>query len=150
MVAGLIDWYWGLILFGLAVFFVWFGATGAAPIRQRNEARRKVLELESKKEDAIRNKRIANEVGILIIEGTEVRKAFNNVDSFGKYWPIDEFKSWREHGSQVFNEFGLNSEYVLWFKDVYIDISSSVLLDFQNACQAGLNRLEKILQEFSK
>ena len=149
LIAGIIEWYWGLILLGSAGFLVWLGATGAAPIKQRNEARRRVLELEVRKEEAIQNKRIANAVGTLIIEGTEVLKAFNTVDSSNsKWWPIEEFKSWQGNGTKIFTDFRLTSEYVLWFRDVSIDISNPVLNDFKNACQAGLYRLEKILDKF--
>jgi len=53
VVSAILEWYWGLTLIVCALFFTWLGATAAAPIKQRNEARTKVTALEKEKEPCI-------------------------------------------------------------------------------------------------
>ena len=123
--------------------------TALAPLRQRNEARERLTKLESKSEDKKKRAQLREDISLLIIEGTEVLKGFKSVHTFTDAWPEEEFKTWREHGSTIFINHRLNAEYSLWFRDVYIDVSDSVLCDYISACEAGLNRLEDILQTLS-
>jgi hypothetical protein len=46
-------WYWGVVFVLFGMFCAWLGATAAAPIKQRNEARGKVVGLEKEKEACI-------------------------------------------------------------------------------------------------
>ncbi len=119
-----------------------------APYRQRNEVRERVTKLEAKREDKKKRAQIRQDIGVLIIEGTEVLKGFKSVGTFADAWPTDEFKIWREKGSEIFIRHGLNTEYSLWFRDTGINMDSS-LTDFINACEAGLDRLEAILKTLS-
>ena len=116
-----------------------------APYRQRNELREKIIKLESDIEDKKQRAQLREDVSLLIIEGTEVLKGFKSVHTFGDTMPTEEFKIWREKGSEIFLRHKLNTEYSLWFRDVYIDISDSLLADYVKACEAGLDRLEHIL-----
>ncbi len=54
MIGGLFLWYWGLFVVLFGMFCVWLGATASAPVRQRNEAREKVIALESTKKRLLR------------------------------------------------------------------------------------------------
>ncbi len=120
-----------------------------APYRQRNEARERLINLETKSEDKEQRTQLREDIGLLVIEGTEVLKGFKSVRTFTDAWPEEEFKTWREHGSTIFTNHRLNAEYALWFRDVYIDVSNSVLADYISACEAGLDRLEYILKTLS-
>lgn len=46
IVGGVFEWYWGLALVVFGMICVWMGATARAPVKQRNEARQKIKELE--------------------------------------------------------------------------------------------------------
>lgn len=120
-----------------------------APYRQRNELRKKIIELESKLEDKKQRAQLRTELGVLVIEGTEVLKGFKSVRTFSDDMPTEEFKIWREKGAEIFLRHKLNTEYSLWFRDVYINIADSLLPDYIKACEAGLNRLEGILNTLS-
>lgn len=117
-----------------------------APYRQRNEARKRLIELESESEDKKQRAQLRQDIGVLITEGTEVLKGFKSVRTFGDALPTEEFKIWREKGYEILLRHGLNTEYSLWFRDVGINIDDSVLADYKSACEAGLDRLEDILK----
>jgi hypothetical protein len=48
-IGSIFEWYWGLALFIVAMFCVWIGATASAPIRQRNEVRNVLLDMQRPK-----------------------------------------------------------------------------------------------------
>jgi len=116
-----------------------------APYRQRNEARQQITNLETKREDKKKRAQIQQDIGVLIIEGTGVLQGFKSVHTFGDALPIEEFQAWRGKVTDMLQRHGLNTEYPLWFRDVGINISDSVLADYISACEAGLTRLESIL-----
>lgn len=66
VIGGLFEWYWGLAFILLSMFFVWLGATASAPIKQRNEARRLLSEMPSKR------KNIGDKLGEYYISGREL------------------------------------------------------------------------------
>ena len=86
------------------------------------------------------------DIGLLVIEGTEVLKGFKSVHTFADAWPIEEFQAWRGKVTDILQRHGLNTEYTLWYRDAGINIADSVLVDYINACEAGLDRLEDILK----
>lgn len=132
------------ILAGFSIIFI--SNLVLAPYRQRNEARKRLLELVVEREDKKKPAQTRQDIGVLIIEGTEVLKGFRSVRTFNDVWPIEEFQTWRGKVVDILQRHGLNAEYPLWFKDVGINISDSVLTDYISACEAGLNRLEGILK----
>lgn len=131
------------VFVGLALLFLFFLVV--APYRQRDETRSRVATLESEIKDKTQRARIRLDIGTLIIEGTEVLKGFTSVHTFGDVLPIAEFKIWRESGYSILVKYGLTEDYILWFRDVGIDVSDSPLDNFVGACEAGLDRLEGIL-----
>ena len=116
-----------------------------APYRQRNEVRNLLLNFKSEKAIGQQRAQIKENIGVLIIEGTEVLKGFKSVRTFGDAWPTEEFNAWRGKVSELLMQPGLVEEYSLWFRSVGIDIQGSRLSDFIEACEAGLQRLEDIL-----
>ena len=58
VIGGVFEWYWGLVVVAFGMFCVWLGATVSAPVKQRNEARRILSEIPSKRK-VIANKRVA-------------------------------------------------------------------------------------------
>lgn len=50
IIGGLLGWYWGLFLVLFGMLCVWLGATLSAPIRQRNEARKIIINLKTELE----------------------------------------------------------------------------------------------------
>jgi len=47
VIGGVFGWYWGLAIILFSMFCVWLGATASAPVKQRNEARQRIKELET-------------------------------------------------------------------------------------------------------
>lgn len=92
------------------------------------------------------NARLRHDIGILIIEGKEVLMGFKSVRTFGDVPPIDEFQHWRGEVTKTLQNSKLVDYYPLWFSDVGIEIKDSLLKDFIEACEAGLERLEEILK----
>ena len=66
VIGSLFQWYWGvgIVLFGMLC--AWLAVTISAPVRQRNETRRLLSEMPSKR------KVIANKLGELYISGREL------------------------------------------------------------------------------
>ena len=142
------------VILGLATVFGVFLLK--APYKQRNEARKRVIELESEREkkanlvfgDAKEQERVQlrSDIALLIIEGTNVLNGFKSVHIFGDALPTEEFKVWCGKVTELLDRYKRSEDYALWFRDVYINVGDSLLEDFVVACEAGLDRLESILE----
>ena len=66
-------WYWGLGLFLFAMLCAWIGATASAPIKQRNEARNRIRELESEKPELFKIDWPGRPMNIFIGKGQDGR-----------------------------------------------------------------------------
>ncbi len=118
-----------------------------APYHLLKEAQKRIRQLEIVKEDDKKQAQIRGDIEVLIIEGTDVLNGFKSVSTFDDAWPIEEFKAWRERGSEILDKYKLSTESTLWFRDVYIEVgSTNDLSSFIEACEAGLDRLEDILR----
>jgi len=53
VIGRIFGWYWGVLLVLFGMFCVWLGATASAPLRQRNEARTRIIALEKEKQPQI-------------------------------------------------------------------------------------------------
>lgn len=47
VIGGIFEWYWGLLVVVFGLLCAWLGATASAPVKQRNEARQRIKELEA-------------------------------------------------------------------------------------------------------
>jgi hypothetical protein len=54
VIGNIFAWYWGILLLLVGMFCVWLIETALAPLKQRNEARAKVIALEKEKEPSIK------------------------------------------------------------------------------------------------
>lgn len=142
-IGGVIGLITGLVIvFGL--IFLW--NLFRAPYRQRNEARNTCLKLETKLEDRLNRTNIRLEIGNLIIEGAEVLKALKSVHFLGDALPNYEFQTWRNNVTNILQTHNLHDDHALFFKDVIVDMQYPKLDDFKSACEAGLKRLENIIE----
>jgi len=44
-----VEWWWSIVLVAGGMLCIWIGATASAPVKQRNEARQRIKEIESEK-----------------------------------------------------------------------------------------------------
>jgi len=142
----------GMII-GLVVVFalIYLWNLFRAPYRQRDEARRMVLELQKEKEVRQYKKQIVLDVNLLVIEGMDVLNAFKSGDSSQRTaWPAEKFKLWLLHANEVYRRHKLLNEQILWLRDVGIEVGNSSFDDVIQACENGLNRLEKILDKYKQ
>lgn len=49
VIGGVFEWYWGLCIIIFGMFCVWLVTTVSAPVKQRNEARKRVIRLEEER-----------------------------------------------------------------------------------------------------
>ena len=144
------------IIFGLVIVFVsiFLWNLFRAPYRQRDEARQRCyklqIEFESQKQIEAQMDKIRTDIGYLIIDGTKVLKGFESVKTLEQAWPVEEFKEWQENCSRILLHYRLNDVYPLWFRDTSIIVNNPLLVDFVQACNAGLNRLETLLKRLSR
>ena len=137
----------GIIGVLVGFFLIFIFNLVLAPYRLLREASERVLQLEKVREGDKKQTRLKDEIGALIIEGTAVLRRFKSIRTFGAPWPVEEFEKWRDGVFKTLDENNLDSESSLFFRDVYLN-EHAVLNDFVQACEAGLYRLEEILQSF--
>ncbi len=132
-------WYWGIGLFLFVMFAVWIGATASAPIKQRNEARRKLMELQDR----------LGEVGY--IEGF-IMEANNTLIKLRHYGIIDdyargEFRKWRDVVCEHLEKNDKIHENLDWHRKTSIDITKSSYEDIVKAYEAGADVLMELLKK---
>lgn len=134
----------GGLLTALLVILSW--NLFCAPYRQRNEARKKLQEIEAERKTEKR--KIQHDVGLLVIEGAEVLRFFRSYHGSRDFWPVHEFKVWEKSCMDMLIEHRLAKHATLFFRDMSVDFESASIDDFIRACESGLNRLEQMLDEF--
>ena len=81
---------------------IWIGATVSAPLRQRNDGRQRIGQLEGQISELVESegteeqkKRLSQQIALKVIDGTRLLREFNAVMAFGDTWPIEDFKKWQ-------------------------------------------------------
>lgn len=80
-----------------------------------------------------------------IIHGTKVLNGFKSVKSMNDEWPKDEYKKWQEETSSILLNSARTEDHARWVRNTSIDIGESLLDDFKNACEKGLDQLDKAM-----
>ena len=149
--AGIYGFIGGCLGLGLLYLIVYLVILIRTPYRQRDEARKTAIELESQLIEKIKNKDIALNIGLLIFQGTDVLKAFKIAGNDSTFWLTIEFKTWRQNVSNFFADEPTLKKYdVLWFKDMNTDMTDIDSEHFIKTCENGLARLENIYKEFTQ
>ncbi|OGO20712.1 MAG: hypothetical protein A2Z15_06340 [Chloroflexi bacterium RBG_16_50_11] len=110
------------------------------------EAENKAEILKSKEQIQI-PKNLRDNIANSIMDGAVILQKFKSIRTFDDSWPIEEFKTWCDRVFGIFDENQLLSERALFFKDVHLGDEPIVLKDYIQACEAGLDRLEQIIEK---
>ncbi|MDP2719217.1 MAG: hypothetical protein Q8P44_05210 [Dehalococcoidia bacterium] len=138
VIGGVFQWYWGLSLILFSMFCVWLGATGSAPIKQRNEARKRIAELEVEKEKRKAVHMIIGGIEHDICTGKILMEKLRHSKGLDEYL-VKEYHLWYSLVGEFLQK-DQYSEYFPWFSVAYTQ-PGATLEKIVNACEAGVNQL---------
>ena len=145
LVGATFGWYWGLGLFVFALFSVLVGATASAPVKQRNEAREKLLKLQ----DTLGQ---LGWIEAVIIDGVDLLnklKQKHYMDfSLCEQKELDNFGEWYEAVVGHFQKHMIG-EYPSWYRFVFIGKDEPSVVEVIRAYEAGLDHLEDISKKLN-
>lgn len=142
---GVLGWYWGVALVGFSMVCVWMGATARAPVKQRNEAREKLLKLQ----DTLG---LVGWIEAVIIDGVDLsnkikRKRYITF-SLCKQKELDDFGEWYTAISAYLQKH-IPGEYPFWYRSVFIGNDEPSVTEVLKAYELGLDILEDIRKKLS-
>ncbi len=137
------QWYIGILVSIMGFLGVWFGATAKAPIKQRNEARKYVYELEI-------NRNIMLKLALVAWEGATLRNKFEILKREGNdnktSWPVQNYNQWTAKGFGLLSNNGFIEDTALWVGDIDVIPTKAIIDDYIKALTNGINRFEVIIE----
>ena len=141
IVGGVFTWYWGLTIVALGMFFAWIVATSSAPVKQRNDLRKQLIELKNKLADA-------GYIEAFMIDGIEQRNKLKYWKSEGLAlddYELNQFRNWYNDISKYLQK-NMNPEFPHWYQTVDIGLTRPNIDDIIKAYDSGIDILRDIFK----
>lgn len=145
VITAIFGWGWGLTIILFGMLCVWLGATASAPVKQRNEAREKLLKLQ----DTLGS---VGWIEAVIIDGVDfsnkIKKERYIAFSLCEQKELDDFGEWYTDISTYLQKH-MPGEYPFWYRSVFIGNDEPSVTEVLKAYESGLDILEDIRKKLS-